>query len=1016
MKKICILLVLVMLLSCISVTNVFAAKRDAYAGFTAYGFDETTSTKCTTNGKLGSSGSKQTYTYKDVDFGEDGADAVIVGIDTVPQYDTTFNLYIDDPKGTPIASILTEGAGWGVVVEQYAKLTGIVKGRHDVYLVTGGDGVNFYNITFNEKSMENAVYNRYDPNKSSFSDISDSEYKEDIEIINQLGFLPAIENDMYYPKMPVTRGKFAEAACRMLGDSAIAGKSGRFPDVNSETPYANAINTMAEMNYMNGSDDGNFYPEGFITAHDAALVMCRMLGYQIFGISESNVMTLANRYELLDGVPVDAVLTEETLARVIKNAIDASIYDPERIYSNGRVVYKKSDDGILSITSNIFKVEGLISESGISGLSTPETSLKIDEIKVDGETYLIGETIANTLLGFECELYYKKDGGKKTVLAVAPLSNIDLTDIDTLHSKVISISATEVKYIPENVGKEKVLKIAEGTHILYNGKAIDDRLSNLISENFRGYVRYIENLESTVLVIDEYKNIIIDAAYKKERMIYDSIEPKAYYFKTEEYDTFYTMDGVAVEYKQIALGSGALLYESKNKSGKKLARIEIIPEKVTGTFNLRTDEKVYIDGKPYTLASELKETVVLGEYATCIVNMFDEIIDIKYIAGGNTTAERVAWFVNYNNQSDPFNSEKKVRLLDRDNSINEYILSEKCTIDGRKMQEGENVFSEDMLNQPIRYKLANGKITMVDTIKPGEGGDNDKLESAFDKESFVIGRADRVLLSSKDMTNKCFISQDVAIICQPENETNPENYYWIEYNSLDSSVRISAYSYDFSFGMVDIMINHDVRSEGASRKSMVVASIGAAVNTEGDECIMFKTMNGTEDFTYIIDDKYPELQYKASALKIGDIIVPYLDKDKKLADFKLMFINGTAESRTYSYEGELREIRPSLSATSSLSTGTKNSASYERYVYGTVAERNGQYLKVTPMGTEGTDHIYLNTSKGVTIGNRSASEVHVVNGIEISSIMPGDVAVFEFIDRTLNVVYIIEDWGDYNEE
>ena len=53
-----------------------------------------------------------------------------------------------------------------------------------------------------------------------------------------------------------------------------------FPDVPLDAPYAEAVDTLAEMGIVRGDENGNFNPDNTITRAEFATMMCRLLGVE----------------------------------------------------------------------------------------------------------------------------------------------------------------------------------------------------------------------------------------------------------------------------------------------------------------------------------------------------------------------------------------------------------------------------------------------------------------------------------------------------------------------------------------------------------------------------------------------------------------------------------------------------------------------------------------------------------------------------------------------------------------
>ena len=1009
MKKVALVLVLALLLSCITAPSVYAVSRDAYAGFACNKFDETTNPSCTTNNFLGAAGANKIYTYRNVNFGETGAELINIGIAAAPGYGDIVRIFIDDPNGTPIATIPVQAVAWGTVVEHSSMLTPLIKGVHDVYLKTGAQTANFYNIVFDEASGATRKYMEYDPDACSYKDIADSPWKNEIELLKGLGFLEDPEEDnLYYPTMPVTRSKFVGIASKLLGDTAEYGGENKFTDVVNDTPYADEINNLAGMGYINGHGDGTFRPYGFITVKDASAILCRILGYHMYADANGDLLAVARRKSILEGLKPNDILTEETMAKIIKNAIDAPMNQIVGIDTSGYNIYKENTEGILSVTSNIFHGEGMVTMSEITALAVPESDLDDTEIIIGNDKYLLGDSHAEMFIGFDCEFYYKKEkSSDRIIIGIQPMPYVDITDITTKDCDIITISENMLEYYDEN-GKEKTITIPSGTHIFYNGKAIDDKLSNLISDDFRGKVRYVENKNENALFVEEYTNIVIGTSNKAERSIYDIFEAKKYTFSDDKYISFVSKDGEPVDYKQIKPDTVAMMYMSKNATGKKLVRVEISDEKVTGKVTKKQDDKIYIDNVAYVAAKECTEIFTLNSDVTCALNGYGEIV---WVTDGATTSEsgyKIAWLINYGKEDGAFSSEWKIRVLDTDNEIRAYTLRENCYVDGYRIDEVSTVFKDDMLNAPVQYKMGNEKVIEIDTVVTNAGGEKDKLAPVVTSGSSLYWlKKSRQFFSNTDKKNLFNLSENAPVLIRYEGETDATKFLWGTADDMKTeTVDVKAWSFDFSFGMADIILLDKIGVRETSASAFIIDEFVTELDDEGDSYIKVIGKNSVEEVEYTLKGNYPEVEAQITSLNKGDWIAPLLDSRGDIRAIDLIYLNGGASIHSYSFEGEIKTLEPNIHLTKNISEGARANILYEKYLWGDVIERKGDYVKVKYHGADETEYIHLGTQKAARFIDRPIGGI-IETGIAVTDIVPGDQVLFEFISKNMYSAYII---------
>jgi len=699
------MLFLTISLVCSLFLPVKASWNDAYEGFRCINYDETT---CTTNrvsyGGIGNSGYNEIYTYKNVDFGSTGAYAVTVETGTTKVYEgAVINLYIDSTDNKPIATFTARASDWGDPLAHYVELRTKVTGVHSVLLKTGNNPTDFYSIKFHEAASAENSYNEYQAAEDPFADIASSKYREDIILLWELGLIKSEEDEMFYPEILTTRGKFMEMLVNCIVENVPESKEQLFTDITTESEYFDEINYARNIGIINGTSGGNFCPDDFILTRDAVAIVCRMLGYD--AIVDMNVdyenrySKLANRYDILDGLDASKFLTRASMAKLIRNAIGAPYLDVSAI-SKDEAEYTPNKDGILSLCHNIYYGEGLVSANNISSVSQPDSGIKGNYVKINGEDYNAGESPARTLLGYECTFYYKMEKGEKTIISIHPQNYVNVTELLSYIHGIDSITTEKVVYYDEN-NKKKEIKIGNDCYILYNGVAVESAVSKLISTNpFRGKIRFIENNDAkNVLMIEEYKNIIIGDSSKRDSFIYDEIEKKRYSFDDEDFVYIYK-NGRTASYSELKEGEVGMVYESKNESGNRLVRIYVSDITISGKVTLMYNDEITINGETYEKALECTDEISPGDNLTAKLNSVREIVAFS---DAETLPSAVAWVLDcttYNESA--FSLASKIRVIDTDNEVREYRLAQSGWVDGVRYKDNDVTLSAQMNDAPVK--------------------------------------------------------------------------------------------------------------------------------------------------------------------------------------------------------------------------------------------------------------------------------------------------------------------------
>ncbi len=1006
MKKTAILLSLVMILLCFTNMSSFAASAlNPYTGFSMTLFDETTNANCTTaGGMLGASGANAVYTYKDIDFGD--APPVSVMLEIGGPAGSVFEnvaLYIDAPTGDPIATFNVTTEGWSIATPGYCEISQTILGVHDLYLKTAKSTSNFFNVRFTQLLTGDSTYKEYDPTLSEFADVSESKYLREINIIHELGLdLKQQTDKMYYPHLPVTRGKFARVVAAMVSENLYSGSKCNFEDVESGSEYEAAIALCTERGYILGYQDGTFRPNKFIEISEAIVVLSRVLGYDVYaelkGGFITGYMNVASQYGLLDGIPKTGALTEEVMARLLYNAIKAEYYDIETVTTNG-VQYSVCTDGILSKNLGIQMGQGLVSANNFTSLASPVSDYDTNTVSIDGKDYNSGDSIARSLLGYNCEFFYREDGGKNTIISISPREG-EVTEVSSADNEIFSITDKEVSYLDEN-GKEKHIDIEDGSYIIYNGVAIDDRLSAMITMPFRGYVRYIDNRNSRdTLFIYEYVNVEVGGVSIGENLIYDNFTKQAADFSKQDVLVFFTKNGNACGIADVLVGSNAILYKSKNTSGKTIYQYFFEEDIISGTVKSISDGKFSIDGSYYKVATEYKGNITIGMSADFKLNSFGEIVGISV----EQDEMRVGFLLNQAvEKEDAFNNKTVVRILNANNIIEKLELNKSCTVDGRRYNDNTAVLSNAMCGEPIGYIVnAENKITMLDTIVKDIENEKDMLKKIVTADTaYYWGEAARVFSRVSGGLQEFVLNDNAKILCQWVDGVDAEDYTWEPTSELIGDPMTGvAYSFDEKPGFADIFIWKNVSKNYSD--AFVVDGIGSVLNDEGDVAIKVYGYDGRKDVEYIVSENNPETPQLVSKLEQGDWIRAYVNSNNEITKIQILYLISGAESISYTVDG----VEKTASALLNSSTASSGSLPTTRLTSGTVIDRNGKYVTIKHLSGD-IEYIYLGSAVGVMYNSNPGSTPSLSNGVSADSIKITDRVFFNIVKRNTASIYIV---------
>ncbi len=143
--------------------------------------------------------------------------------------------------------------------------------------------------------------------EKDFSDVEENSwYYGDVQFVYEKGLMNGIDDDVFSPETPTTRGMVVTVLYRVEGSPSVLADA-EFKDVNGDEYFADAVNWASENNIVNGYDDGNFGPEDLITREQAATIYFRYAQYKGEDVSADADLSAFEDADLISEYAVPAM-------------------------------------------------------------------------------------------------------------------------------------------------------------------------------------------------------------------------------------------------------------------------------------------------------------------------------------------------------------------------------------------------------------------------------------------------------------------------------------------------------------------------------------------------------------------------------------------------------------------------------------------------------------------------------------------------------------------------------------
>jgi len=310
--------------------------------------------------------------------------------------------------------------------------------------------------------------------------------------------------------------------------------------------------------------------------------------------------------------------------------------------------------------------------------------------------------------------------------------------------EIYSITNSEIIYTKEGEGKQKTIEINADTSVIYNGVAVEDEIITTVDSvikgtDFIGFIRYIENSDgSTVVFIDEYRDYIIESMDIARGIIHGRGDVPPLEFKSDDLIIVKDSEMEDIDPKKLAIDNVVTVYISKNKAGKKLMRIYVSKETVSGKVNKIENGDIYINDEIYTISNSntFGSTLSLGEENIFKLNIYGDIVAIEKTSDSEW---KIGLFMGTNPNADGNFVDALAKIINAEGRVEVFTMPKTLIADGVRVKDEVVMLNGDgtkwigLKNIPkesaIRYCTDDaGALTRIDTPKEGAGGSLDTMK------------------------------------------------------------------------------------------------------------------------------------------------------------------------------------------------------------------------------------------------------------------------------------------------
>lgn len=578
-----------------------------------------------------------------------------------------------------------------------------------------------------------------------------SEPQEPVKVVNGKYNLLAVldiitEPDAFTGKKVITRGELMMYFSKISGVDVVfkSGYTGRFADVNSNTPYCTYIQAMENLGVVNGNGEGEFYPESPVALKEAVAAAVKLLGYDIYaealGGYPAGYYNIANQAGISKGVKADAggYLSGENAVKLLFNVLTTEL-TVQAEWGNSGSIKVAEEESYLETVFDVFEGGGIVESNEFTGLRETSECVPAECISIDGVVYKAPGMDTNAELGKKLEFFYRRDNSRyimPEILYYEADSSVEVVSLNACD--IVTIDNYEVTYLNEKK-KEERLKFSGISDVIYNFKTHPEFTYDDINIEM-GQLTLIDNDSNgiyDVINILSYDEYMIESVNRVDGVI-TADNGKNILLPGEDNYVLYQADR-KITLQEVYAGTVINVLASADDS---YMIIYVNVDTATGTVTeINTTDgltEVKIDETVYQLSPLSEYVPDAGDYGTYYLNHFGQIAAKDKIV----TDEQYAYLIS-KKQINSFEGRYCVRLVNESGKVVDYELAEKVALNDNPKTEAGRFFNDPLLmngvldadgnptcQQLIKYKTdKDGKLNMIRVFTDYTG-----REAGFKKE------------------------------------------------------------------------------------------------------------------------------------------------------------------------------------------------------------------------------------------------------------------------------------------
>lgn len=559
---------------------------------------------------------------------------------------------------------------------------------------------------------------------------------DEAALLNVMG-ISAVASEQY-----ITRGDFTVLMVQTAGLEHSGLQPDSFQDVSGE--QGEYIEAAAKVGYVNGAEEGRFYPDSIVSVQDAFTIALRVLGFGEaagYSMREHMIKTLA----LDDAMPIGGQLTCNAANTLLMNVLESkyAVHDGTAL--------KTSEETFLYKTHGIYRTRGTV--RGIRGISLSDyPEIRDSQICIDNTVYENETDIGYDCLGGTGTVYIKEYEEYSAVIWFKGTQSDVVTVIGQNIEKASGFDKNDrgTPYISYQTENNRIkTKNIDKNSLVYLNRVNTVGISNndLMPES--GVVMIVDtdhNGTGDLVIVERYDYYMVDTVDTVSETIYSKDDkPEIQISAFSGGDLSIVYDGAETDFREIKSGIVLSVLCTYDAAGKIDSResivIEILNGSVSGTVESLNGEEIKINGKEYRYIPSIPTVPELGKSGIGYFGKQGELV--YWVNDGANDGLSYGYLmklisddmedVTYVNIFDMKGNKHKLKVDDTDKTLYSGEVSGSY-VSGRKIsrEEFSRLFSSKQL---VRYGAEGERLTK---IQKAEDGVSVNGYDGYDKDRFSL--------------------------------------------------------------------------------------------------------------------------------------------------------------------------------------------------------------------------------------------------------------------------------------